>query len=148
MTKVITLVQRILRIIMLIVAIAMLGGASFLIGVHQANKNLEKTAVPAKIVYGDDVKAIHEVTYEFGGKTYMRRPLDVYFRTLGDEGDKITVYVVNDHPDRVFTTRTGDSLKESATVLGGWSLILFLILFGEQQLLRRMKTLEEKTKNK
>ncbi|AYG00194.1 MULTISPECIES: hypothetical protein [Lactococcus] len=146
MSKTITIIQRILRIITLIVAIAMLGGASFLIGVHQANKNLEKTPVSGKIVYGDDVKAIHEVSYEFEGKHFVRRPLDVYFRKLGDEGDKITVYVVNDHPSRVFTSQRGDDLQDSAALLGGWSLVLFLILFGEHQLIKRMKILEEKTK--
>lgn len=143
MSKIITVFQRILRLVMLIVAIAMLGGAAFLIGIHQSNKNLAKTPVSAQIIRGDDVKAIHAVKYEFEGKTHKRRPLDVYFRKLGQEGEKLTVYVVNAHPNRVFISEKGDALIESAALIGGWSLVLLLILFGEHQLLRRMKILEQ-----
>ena len=146
MNKIVTIFQRILRIVMLVVAVAMLGGAIFLIGVHQANKNLEKTAVSGKIIYGRDVKGIHEVSYYFEGEKYQKRPLDVYFRKLGDEGKEITVYIVNAHPTRIFISYTGQALIDSAGLMGGWSLILLLILFGEQQLLRRMKILEENSK--
>jgi hypothetical protein len=144
MSKILSVIQNILRIIMLIVASGMLAGAIFLIGVHQANKNQEKTPVSAQIVYGDDVKVFHDVKYEFNGKIHQNRPLDVYFRKLGDTGDRITVYVVNAHPTRVFTSKNGQDLVNSAAVLGGWSLILFLILFGEHQLLSRIKMLENK----
>ena len=137
MNKIVGIVERILRIIMFVVAVAMLGGALFLLGLHQTNKNLEK------IVYGTEVKAIHEVTYSFEGKEYQKRPLDVYFRKLGDDGKKITVYVAKDHPTRIFISKTGRPLIDSAGLIGGWSLVLLLILFGEHQLLRRMKMLEE-----
>lgn len=89
------------------------------------------------------MKAIHEVSYKYDGNEYQKRPLDVYFRRLGDEGDKITVYVAQDHPTRIFISRTGRPLIDSAGLIGGWSLVLLLILFGEHQLLRRMKILEE-----
>lgn len=148
MNKLITLLQRILRIIMFIVAVAMLGGALFLIGLHQANKNLEKTPITAQIVYGDDLKSVHEVSYQFEGKKYVRRPLDVYFRKLGSKGEKVTVYVVNDRPSRVFLTKSGKGLIDSAGLFGGWSLVLFLILFGEYQLMRRMKMLEKVIEDK
>ncbi len=143
MNKIVSIFQRILRIVMFIVAVAMLFGALFLLGIHQTNKSLEKTAVSGKIIYGTDVKAIHEVSYKYDGNEYQKRPLDVYFRRLGDEGDKITVYVAQDHPTRIFISRTGRPLIDSAGLIGGWSLVLLLILFGEHQLLRRMKILEE-----
>ena len=130
MNKIVSIFQRILRIVMFIVAVAMLFGALFLLGIHQ-------------IVYGTDVKAIQEVSYKYDGNEYQKRPLDVYFRRLGDEGDKITVYVAQDHPTRIFISRTGRPLIDSAGLIGGWSLVLLLILFGEHQLLRRMKILEE-----
>ena len=81
MNKIVSIFQRILRIVMFIVAVAMLFGALFLLGIHQTNKSLEKTAVSGKIIYGTDVKAIHEVSYKYDGKEYQKRPLDVYFRT-------------------------------------------------------------------
>ena len=137
MNKIVGIVERILRIVMFVVAVAMLGGALFLIGIHQTNKNLEKTAVSGQI------KAIHEVSYVFEGKEYQKRPLDVYFRKLGNAGEKIKVYVVEDHPTRIFISKTGRPLIDSAGLIGGWSLVLLLILFGEHQLLRRMKMLEE-----
>jgi len=143
MNKIVSIVERILRIIMFVVAVAMLGGALFLLGLHQTNKNLEKTAVSGRIVYGTEVKAIHEVSYVFEGKEYQKRPLDVYFRKLGSAGEKIKVYVAKDHPTRVFISKTGRPLIDSAGLIGGWSLVLLLILFGEHQLLRRMKMLEE-----
>ena len=59
MNKIVGIVERILRIVMFVVAVAMLGGALFLIGIHQTNKNLEKTAVSGQIVYGTEVKASH-----------------------------------------------------------------------------------------
>ena len=133
MNKIVGIVERILRIIMFVVAVAMLGGALF----------LEKIPVSGKIVYGTEVKAIHEVTYSFEGKEHQKRPLDVYFRKLGDDGKKITVYVAKDHPTRIFISKTGRPLIDSAGLIGGWSLVLLLILFGEHQLLRRMKMLEE-----
>ena len=148
MNKFVSIIERILRIIMFVVAVAMLGGALFLIGIHQTNKNLEKTPVSGKIVYGTDVKAIHEVSYSFEGKEFQKRPLDVYFRKLGNNGEKITVYVVKDHPTRIFISSTGKALIDSAGLIGGWSLVLLLILFGEHQLLRRMKILEEETRKK
>ncbi len=123
MNKIVGIVERILRIVMFVVAVAMLGGALFLIGIHQTNKNLEKTAVSGQIVYGTEVKAIHEVSY--------------------DDGKKIPVYVAKDHPTRIFISKTGRPLIDSAGLIGGWSLVLLLILFGEHQLLRRMKMLEE-----
>ena len=129
MNKIVGIVERILRIIMFVVAVAMLGGALFLLGLHQTNKNLEKVPVSGKIVYGTEVKAIHEVTYSFEGKEYQKRPLDVY--------------VAKDHPTRIFISKTGRPLIDSAGLIGGWSLVLLLILFGEHQLLRRMKMLEE-----
>ena len=52
MNKIVSIFQRILRIVMFIVAVAMLFGALFLLGIHQTNKSLEKTAVSGKIVYG------------------------------------------------------------------------------------------------
>lgn len=143
MNKIVGIVERILRIVMFVVAVAMLGGALFLIGIHQTNKNLEKTAVSGQIVYGTEVKVIHEVSYVFEGKEYQKRPLDVYFRKLGNAGEKIKVYVVEDHPTRIFISKTGRPLIDSAGLIGGWSLVLLLILFGEHQLLRRMKMLEE-----
>lgn len=143
MNKIVGIVERILRIIMFVVAVAMLGGALFLLGLHQTNKNLEKIPVSGKIVYGTEVKAIHEVTYSFEGKEHQKRPLDIYFRKLGDDGKKITVYVAKDHPTRIFISKTGRPLIDSAGLIGGWSLVLLLILFGEHQLLRRMKMLEE-----
>ena len=118
MNKIVGIVERILRIIMFVVAVAMLGGALFLLG-------------------------LHEVTYSFEGKEHQKRPLDVYFRKLGDDGKKITVYVAKDHPTRIFISKTGRPLIDSAGLIGGWSLVLLLILFGEHQLLRRMKMLEE-----
>ena len=45
MNKIVGIVERILRIIMFVVAVAMLGGALFLLGLHQTNKNLEKIPV-------------------------------------------------------------------------------------------------------
>ena len=72
-----------------------------------------------------------------------KSPLDVYFRKLGNAGEKIKVYVVEDHPTRIFISKTGRPLIDSAGLIGGWSLVLLLILFGEHQLLRRMKMLEE-----
>ena len=38
MNKIVGIVERILRIVMFVVAVAMLGGALFLIGIHQTNK--------------------------------------------------------------------------------------------------------------
>lgn len=127
---------------MLIVATAMVVGAISLTGIHIANKNIEKTAVSGQIIYGDDLRAVHEVRYEWQGKTMERRPLDVYFRQLGDVGDKVTVYVENAHPERIFVSRTGDDLMSSAAFMGGWGLLLFIILLGERQLMSRMKRLE------
>ena len=143
MNKIVAVLQRILRLIMLVVAILMLGAGIFLIGVHMANKNLPKTAVTGQIVAGDDLRAIHEVRYQWEGKTIERRPLDIYFRKLGNIGDKMTVYVANDHPYRVFTSQRGDDLVRTAGFMGGWSLLLFIILLGERQLMTRMDTLEE-----
>ena len=42
MNKIVSIFQRILRIVMFIVAVAMLFGALFLLGIHQTNKSLEK----------------------------------------------------------------------------------------------------------
>ncbi len=61
MNKIVGIVERILRIIMFVVAVAMLGGALFLLGLHQTNKNIEQVPVSGKIVYGTKVKAIHDV---------------------------------------------------------------------------------------
>jgi hypothetical protein len=143
MSKFITIFQRILRVIMFIVAAAMLVGAISLTGIHLANKNIEKTPVSGQIIYGDDLRSVHEVRYEWQGKTLERRPLDVYFRKLGDVGDKVTIYVENAHPERIFLSRQGNDLMSSAAFMGGWSLLLFVILLGERQLMSRMKRLEE-----
>ncbi|MFC4652335.1 hypothetical protein ACFO26_05375 [Lactococcus nasutitermitis] len=143
MKKTVTIFQQILRIIMLIVALAMLGSAIFLTGVHMANKNLEKTPVQAKIVYGDDLRSFHEARYTFDGKKHQVRPLDAYFHKLGNEGETITVYVANKYPERVFITPKGNELIQTAAFMGGWSLLLLIILLGERQLLNRMKRIEE-----
>lgn len=143
MNKLITILQRILRIIMLIVALALLGSGLFLIGVHTANKNSEKTSITGTIVYGDDLRSVHEVRYKWHGKTIERRPLDVYFHKLGDVGDKIPIYVENAHPTRIFVSPKGNDLINSAAFMSGWGLLLIIILIGEHQMMSRIRHLEK-----
>ncbi|PCS01021.1 hypothetical protein [Lactococcus fujiensis] len=128
---------------MLVVAAALLAASISLTGIHMTNKNIEKTKISAVIVQGDDLKSLHEVRYEWNGKIVERRPLDVYFRKLGDIGDRVNVYVANDYPDRVFMSRHGDDLISSAEFMGGWGLLLLIILIGERQLLTRINKLEK-----
>lgn len=143
MKKIIPLIERIVRLIMLIVAVALIASAISQIGVHMANKNLEKTKTTATIIQGDDFRFIHEVEFEWDGKTIERRPLDVYFSKLGDSGDKVSVYVVDKYPNRVFLTPNGDGLIHTASIMGGWGILLLVILLGERQLLNRINKLEK-----
>ena len=143
MKKLIPLLERILRIIMLVVAAALLAAAISLTGAHMANKNLEKTKITGTIVPGESVRSIHAVRYEWHGETLVKRPIDVYFHKLGDTGDKITVYVANAHPERLFTTERGDALITTAGFMGGWGLLLLVILIAERQLLTRIQRLEK-----
>lgn len=143
MNKTVQILQRVLRLIMLVVAIAMLAAAIFLTGVHMANKNLEKVAVTGQIVQGRDVQSIHEVKYSFQGQVHSRRPLDSYFRSLGQVGDKLQVYVSVKYPERVFVTRQGDGFMDTAGFMAGWGILLGVILLGEYQLSSRIKRLED-----
>ena len=66
----------------------MLGGALFLLGLHQTNKNLEKIPVSGKIVYGTEVKAIHEVTYSFEGKEHFEDFINSYNEKVKANGEE------------------------------------------------------------
>ncbi|GBG97110.1 DUF3592 domain-containing protein [Lactococcus termiticola] len=145
MKKTVKIIQVIIRLVMLIVGIGLLASSIFLTGVHIANKNLEKSPTQGLIVRGDDIRSVHEVRYSFEGKNYERRPLDAYFRSLGQEGEKLTVYVANKYPERVFLSRTADGLLSTAGFMAGWGILLLVILLGEHQLMSRIKLLEEKT---
>ncbi|CAM3032196.1 hypothetical protein GHI93_02305 [Lactococcus hircilactis] len=148
MKKIVPIIERIIRIVMLVVAAALLASSISFIGIHMANKNLEKTKTSAVIIEGDDLRAIHEVSFEWKGQTIRRRPLDVYFSKLGDAGEKIDVYVVNKYPDRVFLDQDGHGLIRTAELMGGWGLLLLIILLGERQLLNRINRLEKLDRNK
>ena len=141
MKKVISILQSISRLLLLVVGIALIAGSLFFTGVHMANKNLEKQETTGIIVRGDD--GLKEVSYQFDGKELRARPLDTYFRSLGNINDKLTVYVEVEHPERIFITYHGDNLMSIMGFMAGWGLLLLIILLGERQLMKRMKNLEQ-----
>lgn len=141
MEKTIKVIQAVSRLLLIIVGTLLIAGALFFTGVHMANKNLEKTETSGIIIKGDE--GLHEVSYEFDGKNFQQRPLDTYLRDLGTVGEKVEIFVVNDHPERIFSSYHGDELMRTSGIMAGWGLLLLILFFGERQLMKRMKTLEK-----
>lgn len=140
MQKIVFIFQRFIRLVMLIVAVVMLGFSATFVGIHMANRNLAKTEITATVVKTDTYK---RVKFDWKGQAEKRRPLDSIFKDLGPVNSKIQVFVTNKYPDRVFISEDASAMLYMAGFMAGWSLLLFIILIGEYQLMSRIKKLEE-----
>lgn len=144
MDKIIKIIQRIMRLLLSLVAIGFFVMASITLLGYSTDKHAKKTAVQAKIVAdpADKDKDSLLLKYEYQGTTYYRYPKDGGFmEEVGKSGKNLTVYVNNSNPKRVMLDNPPKYEFIRATFLYGWAILLGLILLAEYVLISKFNQL-------
>ena len=128
--------QRLSRIILAVFALILLfaGGMSFqrYLTEHKA----PKTAVTAQVIKVDNRK---KVAYDYHGVHYKSVPVANVIQNFGKVGDKITVYVNQHDPKKIYMKPTATVLLIFASVMIGWSVLIILVLGFEYWLIHKVK---------
>jgi hypothetical protein len=134
------LLQRISRIILGIFALILLftGGMNFQRYLTE-HKEL-KTPVSGLVV---KVKGEKKIAYSYQGEPYQEVPVANVLKNFGKVGSKVTVYVNNHRPEKIYMKKGATSLLILASVMTGWAIFIALVLFFEYWFIHKMKEMIE-----
>ncbi|HEY0221280.1 hypothetical protein [Lactovum miscens] len=135
--------QLALRIILILVAVAMIIVGFFQLNSYYRDEKTQKTAITATIVKNSQDNDEQLLHYKFLGEAYTVAPRDKFIHSYGKVGNEIEIFVQNSNPSKAFFQKHAKGEETLGAIFLGWGLLLILIAWLERRLLGILKRAEK-----
>jgi uncharacterized protein YpmB len=131
--------QLILRIVILLVAIALIFAGFYNLKNYFHDHSAEKKHVSALIVKDPKDPDDQALKYEYAGKVYYGDPVDKILHNYGKLNKELQIYILKDRPQRIFIKSSAQGEATVGSLLLGWGILLAMIVWAERKILAILK---------